>query len=341
MLCHFLIVKKPKKLYNKHMQKFLFIKPAHIEDESIRISTADDMLSLEQTLIKIYKDINIDICSVTLDSEWLIHGRKITPEVKLKSYDRVFVFVHNVDKTIDNIKQNVKLFSNKHTYLYKAEDHMFHHAEKLSELVKINNTASFKIKFPHQIHVNIKEYNDLAITTGEIVSKYMRQLFLPIHTLSTKHSKHKSHKEINLSYNAKEFVENIDKLRHRFDELTFREYINGAHVYVAVIPDFKGEDFYLGLPLVEKNINGVEMFDTANISMIEKEGVKNVATNVSKISFQKQAVVYKLSVHPKRGVFVQHTSSLLTYLLYYPDFVFETAGSLGLDIEEFVDRVFL
>lgn len=322
------------------MQKFLFIKSAYIPEEGLRVNTQDDILSLEQTLIKIYKDIDIEIVSVTVDGEWLMHGRKITPEVKLKSYDRVFVFVHNVDSTIDNIKQNTKLFAKHVTFLYKAEDEIFHNAEKLEELIKINNTENFKIRFPHQIHVNIKEHNENAVTTGEIVSKYMRQLFLPIHTLETKHSKHKNHKNINLSYNAMQFIENIDMLRHRFDELTFREYIDGKHVYIAVIPDFKDEEFYTFLPLVEKDINGVAMFEVANLSMIEKEGVKNVVKNISKISFHNQAVVYKLSVHPKRGVFVQHSSSLLTYLLYYPDFVFETVGSLGLDIEEFVGRIF-
>lgn len=322
------------------MQKFLFIKPAHIEDEQVRYHTGEDILSLEQTLIKIYKDINIDICAVTVDGEWLIQGRKITQEVKLKTYDRVFVFVHNIDKTIDNIKSNIKLFSHKHTYLYKAEDEIFHNAQKLEELVKINNTAGFKIKFPHQIHINAREYNENAVTTGEIVSKYMRQLFLPIHTLETKHSRHKNHKNINLSYNAMEFIENIDMLRHKFDDITFREYIDGEHIYMAVIPDFKGEDFYTGLPLVLKEVNGLEVFDVANLSFLEKEGVQNVATNLSKVSFHSQPVVYKLSVHPKRGIFVQHSSSLLTYLLYYPDFVFETAGSLGLDIEEFVGKIF-
>lgn len=321
------------------MQKFLFIKPAHIEDEQVRYHTSEDILSLEQTLIKIYKDITIDICSVTIDGEWLMDGRKITPEVKLKTYDRVFVFVHNVDKAIDNIKSNIKLFSHKHTYLYRAEDEIFHNAQKLEELVKINNTAGFKIKFPHQIHINARECNENAVTTGEIVSKYMRQLFLPIHTLETKHSRHKNHKNINLSYNAKEFIENIDNLRHKFDDITFREYIEGQHVYMAVIPGFKDQDFYTGLPLVLKDINGLEVFDVANLSFLEKEGIKNVATNLSKVSFHNQSVVYKLSVHKKRGIFVQHSSSLLTYLLYYPDFVFETAGTLGLDIEEFVGKI--
>lgn len=322
------------------MQKFLFIKPAHIEDEQVRYHTGEDILSLEQTLIKIYKDINIDICAVTKDDEWLMQGRKIVPEIKLKSYDRVFVFVHNIDKTIDNIKSNVKLFSHKHTYLYRAEDEIFHNTKKLEELIKINNTAGFKIKFPHQIHIDAKEYNDNAITTGEIVSKYMRRLFLPIHTLETKHSKYKNHKNINLSYNAKEFVENIDSLRHKFDEITFREYIDGQHVYMAVIPNFKGEDFYTCLPLVLKDVNGLELFDIANLSFLEKEGLKNVSTNISKISFYNQPVVYKFSVHKKRGIFVQNSSSLLTYLLYYPDFVFETVGSLGLDIEEVIEKIF-
>jgi hypothetical protein len=322
------------------MQKFLFIKPAHIEDEQVRYHTSEDILSLEQTLIKIYKDITIDICSVTVDSEWLMQGRKITSEIKLKSYDRVFIFVHNIDSSFDNIKSNIRLFSNKNTYLYRAEDEIFHNAKKLEELVKVNNTAGFKIKFPHQIHINAKECNDNAVTTGEIVSKYMRQLFLPIHTLETKHSRHKNHKNINLSYNAVEFIENIDILRHKFDDITFREYIEGEHVYMAVIPDFKGQDFYTGLPLVFKDVNGLEIFDVANLSFLEKEGVKNVAINLSKVSFHNQPVVYKLSVHKKRGIFVQHSSSLLTYLLYYPDFVFETAGSLGIDIEEFVSRIF-
>ena len=239
------------------MQKFLFIKSAHIDDEIARYNTQEDIVSLEQTLVKIYKDIDIEICAVTADSEWLMHGRKITPEIRLKTYDRVFVFVHNVDTAIDSIKQNTKLFAKQTTFLYKAEDEIFHNAEKLAELIKINNTENFKIKFPHQIHINAKEYNINAVTTGEIVSKYMRQLFLPVHTLETKHSKHKNHKNINLSYNAKEFVENIDLLRHKFDDLTFREYILGNQVYVAVIPDFKGEDFYTFLPLVEKNINSI------------------------------------------------------------------------------------
>ncbi len=168
----------------------------------------------------------------------------------------------------------------------------------------------------------------------------MRQLFLPIHTLETKHSKYKNHKNVNLSYNAKEFIETIDQLRHKFDDLTFREYIEGHQVYVAVIPDFKGQDFYACLPLVEKNVNGISVFEMANLSMLEKEGVYNVVKNISKISFHNQPVVYKLSVHAKRGIFVQHSSSLLTYLLYYPDFIFESVGSLGLDIEEFCNKIF-
>jgi hypothetical protein len=322
------------------MQKFLFIKPALIEDEGVRVNTQSDILSLEQTLIKIYKEIDIDICSVTMDDEWLINGRKIIPEFKLKNYDRVFVFVHNIDKTIDNIKQNVKHFASKKTFLYKAEDEIFHHAEKLAELIKINNTEDLKIRFPQQIHVNMKEYNESVVTTGEIVSKYMRHLFLPVHTLETRHSKHKNHKNINLSYNALQFAENIDSLRHHYDELTFREYIDGQHVYIAVIPGFKDEEFYTSLPLIEKNVNDIEIFDVANLSEDEKKDVKNTAINISKISFHNQPVVYKLSVHKKRGVFVQHSSSLLTYLLFYPDFIFEVVGSLGLDIEEFAAEIF-
>ena len=321
------------------MLKFLFIKSAHVENEALRFEIAQDMLSLEETLVKIYRDVSIDICSVTVEGEWLMHGRRITPEVKLKSYDRVFIFVHNVDMTIDNVKENVKLFAHKHTYLYRAEDELFHHAQKLEEVVRINNTENFKIRFPTQTHVNAKEYNDNAVTTGEIVAAHMRYLFLPIHTLETSHSKHRNHKNINLSYNAAQFAQNLDDLRHRFDEVTFREYIDGVQVYVAVIPEYRDEDFYVTLPLVEKTVNGLEMFEVANLGMFEKEGVKNVATNMSKIVFQNQAVVYKLSVHKRRGVFVQSSSSLLTYLLYYPDFVFETVGSLGLDIEDVMEKV--
>lgn len=322
------------------MQKFLFIRPAHIEDEYLRYNTQEDILSLEQTLIKIYRDVSIDICSVTLDNEWLIHGRKITSEIKLKSYDRVFVFVHNADKVNDFVKNNVRLFAHKYTYLYKIEDQIFHHADRLEKHVQIHNTENYKIKFPHQIHIDTKKYNEDTITTGEIVGKYMRSLFLPIHTLPTHHSRHRAHKDINLSYNVFEFIENLDNLRHKYDELTFREYIDGRHVYIAVIPGFRDKDYYLCLPLIEKNINGNSVFDIAHLSMIEKEGVKNIAENISKICFPKQAVVYKLSLHDRRGIFVQHTSSVLTYLLYYPDFIFESAGSLGIDIEEFAEKIF-
>lgn len=319
---------------------FLFVKPAHIGDEMTRHTVAEDILSLEQTLIKIYKDVHIDICAVTVEHEWLIHGRKITAETKLKSYDRVFSFVHNVDPVATNVKETLKLFAHTYTHLYKAEDEIFHNSEKLAELIKINNTENFAIRYPTQKHVNMKEYNDQAVTTLEIVARHMRDLFLPIHTLETNHSKHKNHKHINLSYNAKEFADNLDQLRHRFDEMTFREYIDGQQVYVAVIPNYKDGDFYVCLALVEKTVNDIAMFEVANLNMIEKEGVKNIAKNISKISFPHQAVVYKLTVHKKRGVFVQHSSSLLTYLLWYPDFVFETAGSLGLDIEEFAHKFF-
>lgn len=319
--------------------KFLFVKSAHIEDEMARYNVGADILSLEQSLIKIYKDISIDICAVTTDGEWLMHGRKITPEIKLKSYDRVFVFVHSNDQVSTNVKENLKLFANKYTFLYKAEDEVFHNSEKLAELIRINNTENFKIRFPTQKHIDMKAYNENGTTTHEIVAKYMRDLFLPIHTLETNHSKHKNHKNINLSYNAKEFIENIDMLRHRFDEMTFREYIDGQQVYVAVVPGYRDEDFYVCIPLVEKTVNDIAMFEVANLNMIEKEGVKNIATNISKISFHNQPVVYKLTVHKKRGVFVQHSSSLLTYLVNYPDFVFETVGSLGLDVEEFMERI--
>ena len=167
----------------------------------------------------------------------------------------------------------------------------------------------------------------------------MRNLFLPIHTIPTHHSRHRDHKNKNLSYNAIEFADNLDILRHRYDELTFREHIDGQDVFIAVIPKYKDEDFYICLPLTEKRVNDIEMFDVANISMLEKEGVKNIVTNISKISFQNQPVVYKLSVHKKRGIFVQSTSPLLTYLLNYPDFIFETVGSLGLDIEDFMGKI--
>ncbi len=322
------------------MRKFLFIKSAYIENETEKYDIASDILSLEQTLIKIYKDVSIDICSVTLDNEWLISGRKIDVQNVLKKYDRSFVFVHNVDKTFLFIRDYLKHFSEKNTFLYKQEDQIFHHAKKLEEIVNINNTENYKIRFPHQKHVNIKSYNDNAITTEQIVGEYIRQLFLPIHTLPTNFSKHRAHKETNLSYNASEFINNLDQLKHIYDELTFREYIDGNHVYIAVIPDYKNQEYYLGLPLILKKINDIEIFDVANLSFMEKEGIKNLTTNISKICFNKRAVVYRLSIHKKRGVFVEHTSPLLTYLLHYPDFVFETAGSLGLDIEDFVDKIF-
>jgi hypothetical protein len=311
--------------------RILFIKKAYIEDEAVRASVHDDMSAAAVTLTKIFPETKIDTCAITEEGEWLMHGKSREPFVIFAGYDHVFVFIHSGDKIFDRAEGQVKAYAQNSFFVYRLTDILFHHAERLHALVK-TNVQSKRVKFPHQKHVSMKEYNDSFTSVEDIVRKHVRDLFLPIHIIDTEYSTHPKRVSLkkDLAYNATEFAEHLHELRHHADSLTFREHIDAHTVYVVSVPHFRNKRIYTTIPLVGKDVNGIWMWDVARLTSGELEEVMHVAEQVSGLVFSKQLVVYALSVHPKRGVFIQSTSPLFSYLIHQPDFFFAAAEESGI-----------
>lgn len=327
--------------------RFLVIKQAHIEDALKKDSIHQDIDSLIVLIRHVCTNAEIDICAVTEEHEWLIHGKKMNPSSQLKEYSAVYICMHSADSTYAVTYQAARTHAPRLTCVYNATDILFHHAEKLAEVIALHGDVSaIRVKVPHQIHVDVEILNADHIPSEQIAGKHMRSLFLPIHVMeSQSHDYVKAKKkgvsieQKRLAHNFEEFVQHIDSARHVGKTLTFREHIPAPEVFFISIPDFRNESIYTSLGFIHKQVGDRAHFDTQHLSTVHTQEVKDVITHISKILFTNQVVVYSLSVHPKRGAFVQYTIPLLHFALQYPEFLTTAAKESGVPATDLLLRL--
>lgn len=323
-------------------QRFLIIKQAFVEDVLKKQSIQSDIVLLSFLIKKIYPEGHIDTCSITEDNEWLIDGRKIKPEIKLKDYEVVYICIHNNDSVYDSAHLLAKAATSRHTSFYNATDNIFHHAERLAEMMALHgDISSVKVKIPHQIHVDVEPLNDDFISSDDIARKHLRNLFLPIHVMETASHDYLKEKNPfltienkNLANNLAEFTEHIDKVRHKSKKITFREHIKGPEVFCISVPHFRNQKIYTSLSFEHKEVGGKFYWENSRLAKNHQKEIGEVVGHVSSILFPDQVAVYALSVHPKRGVFVQYTLPLLHFSLQHPDFLLTLSSENGISATE-------
>lgn len=290
-------------------------------------SVMDDMQAFQSVAKKVHgnTEVSIDICAVTEDLEWLMHGKVIDPTMFLCTYQYVVVFVHSGNVVFDVVQGMTSAYSPHTFFMYRLSDTMFHHAERLHTLVKTNQQGKV-VKFPHQKHSDMRVYNENFTPVEDIVRAHFRELFLPIDVIDTDHLSHIHvlHKK-DLARTASDFATIIHERRHRSDSLTFRENIAGPTVWVVTIPRFRKKDVYTSIPLTWKEVNGLGVWDIVSLTQVQRDEIMSTVEQVSRIAFNNQVVVYSVSVHPTRGVFIQSTAPLMSYFLHQPDFFFNVA----------------
>lgn len=315
------------------MPRILTIKKSFVEDEVLRFSMLEDMVSLERFLTEVHAGsvLDFDTCGISDDREWFVKGRVIHPEIHISQYDTVFVFVHGTDVDFDYVKHVLKTVHNHVVYIYDYTDRLFHHAERLESLIKTHRSLIYPVKFPHQKHVDMKPYNEEFCSVEDIVRDHYRNLFLPIEVVQTEHIHHLKDLDFITAVQTPEaFAEQIHNKRHTFDYLTFREHISDMHVYVVVVPHFRNEKLYTTIALSRKKAGSGYIWDVFHTSDKIRNEIKQTVSAVSSVVFSKKPVVYTLAIHHKRGVFVKSTNDFLLFAIHHPDFFFDLAKENGI-----------
>lgn len=320
--------------------RFLHIKRAYVTDPTYSFEVDRDAALNISLLDRVYQQEHIhvhDICAVTEEGEWLIHGRKIHPATVLQLYDIVFIYIHSPSTIYDRVQHACCAYAQKHVLIYKAMDEVLHHAERLEKLIKTNTIQS---KIAHGIHVDMREHNEVYTSSQVVAGKHVRNIFLPVQVLASGYRTHTpdTHKSL-IAHNFDELAQHIDALRHSNSHITLRSHIVGDSVFVASIPKLRGEKLYITMPSVSKNVHGRIHFQEAHLSVIQKKEVHQVVLSVAKLLFAKSPVVYTLRVHCKRGVFIQATAPFYFFILHNADFLFELACAHGIKVADLFESV--
>lgn len=313
--------------------RFLHIKRAYVVDATHSFEVDRDAALNISLVDRVYGGENThDICAITEEGEWLIHGRKINPEIVLRLYDVCFAYIHSPGDVYDRVRHACDAFSQKYILIYKATDAIIHHSERLESLVRTNK---LKGKIAHQVHVDMKEHNELFTPSEIVAGKHIRNIFLPVQVLSSGYRTHIPESHIHkLAHNFEELAEHIDALRHASSHITLRSHIVGDSLFVVSIPRFRKEHMYVSMPLLSKNVEGRIHFEEARTTSVIKTEIHEVVQDVATVLFPKLASVFALKVHGKRGVFIQNTSPFYFFILHNQDFLFELSLSHGIAVED-------
>lgn len=319
--------------------RFLHIKRAHVADTSLNYEVERDILSNTQLLQKVYGESTHDMCAITEDGEWLMHGRKMNPTVLLHLYTAVFIYIHSPHSTYDAAMLFCKAHAQKSVSVYNAIDVLTHHTERLASLIR---THALSVKVPHEVYLDMKMYNDDFVPAETIASAHIRKVFLPVHILPSSHKSHVSDiHTYRLAHTHAELSEHIDSLRHHHTHLTLREKIQGQSVYVVSIPHFREERVYITMPLEMRSVESFIHTQHIQLTKQEKDEVVDVVRNLSQVVFHREAAVYKLNVHSKRGVFIENTFPAYMFMMHNPDFLFALADTHGVSVQDLIQHMIL
>lgn len=312
--------------------RFLHIKRANMTDLVLAHEVQRDIISNTVLLEKIYEGCTHDTCAITEDGEWLLQGRSVDPSTLLKLYPTVFVYIHSPSRAYDTAILQCKAHTQKFVAIYNATDSVIHHTERLASLIK---THGMLVKIPHEKYVDTQTHNESFTPSSDIASSYIRNIFLPVHVVPSLYREYTPHIHVpRLAHNHTDLAKHIDDLRHVHSQITLREHIQGEHIYVASIPNLRKESIYITMPVVSKDVGGLIHFQEAICGHAQKKEITQVVSDISQVLFKDKTIVYKLKVHGKRGVFVEHTFPGYCFILHNHDFLFTLASSHGIQVQE-------
>ncbi len=317
--------------------RILHIKRAHVADLALAHEVQRDITANTLLLEKIYEGCIHDICAITESGEWLMQGRKIDPTTLLKLYPMAFIYIHSPSSAYDAATLFCKAHAQQYVSIYNAIDAVTHHTERLSSLIK---THGMMAKIPHEVYVDMQKYNESFTPAESIASEHIRKVFLPVHVVSSLYrTRVPDLHTTRLAHDYTELAEHIEALRHTHGHITLREHVQGEHIYIVSMPHFRKEDVYISMPLVSKQIEGLIHFQEIQLGKKDTEEIMRVVGDISRVLFQKTAVVYKLKVHGKRGVFVEGTIPAYFFVIHNHDFLFTLASSHGISVQELFEKI--
>jgi hypothetical protein len=317
--------------------RFLHIKRAYVVDAAYTYEVERDLASNTSLLDKVYGESIHDVCAITEQGEWLMHGKKMNAAECLEAYGTVFAYIHSPSAAYDSASLMCKAHAEKYVLVYKATDAIYHHAERLAALIQ---TYNLDAKIPHQIHLDTAAYNANFTSSDAIAAQHIRNVFMPVQVLSSLYRTHvpSMHRKL-LANTHGELSAHIDSLRHSHGHITLRAQVTGECLYVAAIPNLRGKKLYITIPLSIQEVNGHIYFREARLSAAQKEEVHTVVFDVSHILFPKNGAVFALQAHPKRGVFIQGTTPLYFFVLHNHEFIFETAERHGIPAKDLFESM--
>lgn len=317
--------------------RFLHIKRAYVTDELLSYEVERDMISNTLLLEKIYEGCVHDVCAITEDGEWLMHGRKIDPATLLKLYTTVFIYVHSPSVAYDAATLFCRAHAQRYVSVYSAMDVLTHHTERLTSLIK---TQQLLAKIPHEVYVDMQMYNEKITPSELIAGSHIRNIFLPVQLVSSLYRTSTPHiHATRLAHNYAELTEQIEEMRHVHTHITLREHIQGESIYVVSIPDFRHEKIYTTMPLASRDLEGLIYFQEAVLGKNQKEEVSQVVMDVSQALFKMSPVVFRLKVHGKRGIFIEGTIPAYFFILHNHDFLFTVAEAHGISPQIFFEKL--
>lgn len=317
--------------------RFLHIKRAHVLDSDLAHEVQRDIVANTTFLEKVYTGCTHDICAITEDGEWLMQGRKIDPTTLLMLYPVVFVYIHSPSSVYDIVTLFCKAHAQQYVSIYNVIDALTHHTERLASLIK---THAMMVKVPHEVYIDMQTYNENFTSAESIASEHIRKVFLPVDIVPSlyKYSVFDMHNQ-RLAHTHVELSKHIETLRHTHAHVTFREHIQGDYIYVVSIPHVRQEDIYITMPLVAKDVAGMKHMQEIHLGEKEQVEVKQTVHTISKILFEKTAVVYKLKVHGKRGIFVEGTYPAYFCMIHNQDLFFALVSSHGIHAEDLLKKL--
>jgi hypothetical protein len=317
--------------------RFLHIKRAYTVDESLVYEVQRDLALNMKLLEDVYSESTHDVCSITEDGEWLMHGRIIDPTVVLQLYFVVFIYIHSPSSVYDRAMLLCSAHAQKHVSLYHALDKITHHTERLASLIK---TQRILAKIPHEVYLDMSGYNENHTSSESIAGAHIRNVFLPIHIIPSSYVTHTPYVHTTrLAHTYSELAEHIEAVRHTHTHITLREHIQGDFVYVVSIPNFRDQRTYITMPLVSKSVEGLIHFQEAKLGDVQKKEISHVVENLSRVLFGgSSCVVYKLKAHGKRGIFVEGTIPAYFFMLHNYDFLYTLASSHGVSVQELFEK---
>lgn len=180
-----------------------------------------------------YRDVTI-----SKSGDWIIEGRKRTPDQALEGVDVVFIALHG---TYGEDGQVQRILERKHL--------PFTGSPSLASGIAFNKELTKQTLRPHGINlarhrrINKDEQHTLKDEVAQIIADLGTELFIKPLANGSSFGARKV-------LQTAELYDNLIELLDLYDSLLVEEYIGGTEATVGVLSDFRGERLY-SLPAIE------------------------------------------------------------------------------------------